>query len=206
MLVLMPAYRHYTALSDSNRSMVDIIIKSKTEYYCRDGIDVLIEDEFAMEFFKEKNLLTCTRQKEVQTLESTEVFGEYTSRVPMLYPYARSIAQEYKKAKMPDIMLSYKDKTMYLSMLRKYYLDRCREYIKYYLLDKAKMAIVFQFNDKQTNKIVPSHEENDGILYIYVNLNTGLVHGCYSGMWINEDMLDTLVGGLYDIQQNKNEQ
>lgn len=206
MLVFMPAYKHYTAMSGQIQHNASRIIRDVLDTLPDKQIETFIEDEFAVEFFNDRKLLTCTRQSEVSTLESTQVFGEYTSRVSTLYPYAESVAQEYKKAKMPDLVLSYKDKDLYMSLLRKYYLERCREYIKYFLSDKAKYCISFVFRGKGNQYLLPKPSENDGILYINVDIETGNTNCFYSGMWVDIDVARTIVGGLYDLYKNTNKQ
>lgn len=204
MLVFMPAYKHFTAMTAGAQHTASSIIKNVLSSFPDKEIETFIEDEFATEFFGDKKLLTCTRQNEVSTLESTNVFGEYTPRVNILYPYAKSIAQEYKKAKMPDIMLSYKDRDMYMTFLRKFYLERCREYVKCFLADEAKYCISFTFRGKGNSYLLEPQSENDGILYINCDIETGSFTCFYSGMWVDIDLARTIAGGIYDLRENKN--
>lgn len=202
MLVFMPKYVHYTAIPDRMIHTVNSNIETVIKKFVQDDdvVDVFIEDEFATNYFKNKRIFTCTRQRELSSISSLGIYGEYMASMEAMYPAATQYTLEFKKAKMPEMKLMYTNRDLYTKQYIKYYTERAHDCIQT-LAKERKVAIVFTYRGKNDNPIVPAYEENDSILYIYCDIETGVISGYYSGIWINSDMIDQIVGGIYNGQR-----
>lgn len=204
MLVFMPKYTHYPGMANKashdmtlniNTAINDFILKDDT-------VEVFIEDEFAVNNFLNKKVFTCTRASELQALYNYEVYSEHIHTIEVMHPHATKYTLEHKKLQLPDYKLLYTDVEAYKKQYIKLYFQRARDCVQT-LIKEKKVALVFTYREKNDNPIVPKSENNDGILYIYCDLETGVVHGRYSGIWVNTDTIKTILGGLYGISSKK---
>lgn len=205
MLVFMPKYMHYPGMANKVvHNMTLNISTAISDFMSKDDtVEVFIEDEFAINNFLNKKIFTCTRGTELQSLDKFEVYGEHLQTIEVMHPHATKFTLEHKKLQLPDYKLLYTDANAYKKQYIKLYFQRARECVQT-LLKEKKVALVFTYREKNDNPIVPKSENNDGILYIYCDLETGVVHGRYSGIWVDTDTIKTILGGIYGINSKKN--
>lgn len=196
MIVFMPKYSYYNALSYEAKTSVESIISNAFKEYLRGTPDVFIEDELAMLLIKEKQLKTCTSAREIPSMLNAKTYDEYTFTIADMHKHAESIALDYKGFAMPDIKIAYSDPDKYNKQYIEMYKDRVIDYIREYAR-KQKVAIIFKGNKQAKNFLVPESIENDAILYITVSLETGQISGSYSGMWVDRNMIKKIIGGIY---------
>lgn len=201
----MPKISHYTAVSKNMKHTVDNNIKGTIAKLVPsdDGVSVFIEDECACQILDINSYLTFTRERELSSISQLDIYGDYIARIEALHGVARKYTLDFKKMKMPDIRLMYTDKDAYIKQYIKFYVERANDCIKTLLQDEEKVALVFTFRGKNDNPIVPSAEENDQILYIYCDMETGVIHGMYSGIWVNVEMVEKILGGIYHARRER---
>ena len=199
MLVLMPKYSHYQAIPEKMLHDVRGNINNTISKFLKHGdkVDVFIEDEFAVNYFKDRNLYTFTRDREIPTIESIGMYGDYIATVESLHPCANKYTLDFKKLEVPEIKLLYTNKDLYVKQYNSLYRNRAHDCISTLIRSDKKFAIVFTFRGKADNPIIPPSCENDGILYIYSDIETGVITGYYSGIWVSSDMIEKILGGIY---------
>lgn len=202
MLVFMPKYKHYSTIPEKMLYDVRLNINTAINKFIDNEIEIFIEDEFAVNHFSHKKIYTCTRETELQALYKFKIYDDHINEVEAMHPYATKYTLEYKKLQLPDYKLMYTDVEAYKKQYTNLYFKRACDCVKTLIKDK-KYALVFTCKNKNDNPIVPKSEENDGILYIYCELETGSISGRYSGIWVDADMINTIIGGLYDISNKK---
>ena len=205
MLIFMPKISHYSAVSNKMKATVDNNIKSAISRFAPtdDNVSAFIEDELACQTPGVKSYMTFTRERELSSISQLGIYGEYIASIEALYGSAKKFTLDFKKIKMPDIKLMYTDKNAYAKQYVKFYIERAHDCIRTLLQDEEKVALVFTFRGKNDNPIVPASEENDQILYIYCDIETGFIHGMYSGIWINVEMVENILGGINDARRKK---
>lgn len=205
MLIFMPKISHYSAVSDKMKATVDNNIKGAISKFVPDddNVSAFIEDELACQTPGVTSYITFTRERELSSISQLDIFGEYIASIEALYSSAKKFTLDFKKMKMPDIKLLYTDKNAYIKQYIKFYIERAHDCIRTLLQDEEKVALVFTFRGKNDNPIVPVAEENDQILYIYCDIETGVIHGMYSGIWVNVEMVEQILGGIYHARRER---
>lgn len=203
----MPKFKHYNAMSDKVAfNARDIIEKTISQFKADDDkVEVFIEDEFAINHFRDRNIFTFTRPAELPSIYKFDIYGEYIATIESLHPHATHYTLDYKKLELPDYKLLYSDKDAYIKQYIKLYIGRAHDCISTLLKDEKKVALVFTYRGKNDNPIVPEKKENDGILYIYCDIETGVISGYYSGIWVDVNMIKQIVGGIYGLYKTKNQ-
>ena len=205
MLVFMPKYKHYTAIPPKMLHDVTLNINTAIKNFMLqdDTVEVFIEDEFALNNFNNKKVFTCTRASELKALYNYEAYDEHIHTIEVMHPYATKYTLEFKKMQLPEYKLLYTDINAYKKQYIKLYFQRACDCVQTLLKEEKKFALVFTYRGKNDNPIVPKSEENDGILYIYCDLETGVISGRYSGIWVDTDIIKTILGGIYGINNKK---
>ena len=197
MLVIMPKQSYYDALSPSIKPSVDKIINDTVNEFCNGTVQVLIEDELASNYFSNASRLSCTMEKELNLIKELNAYGDYTQFVIDAHSSCENIALNHTKIQQADIKLAFSDLEKYKKLNLQYYKQRAVNAVESYCR-KKKVAIVFVGNKTSTTYVTPTAKENDGILYVYVELGTGNIYGMYSGIWVNKDIIGKVIGGLYE--------
>lgn len=196
-LLIMPKYAYYNAMSDSVKASALNIVKQSINEYHNDPVKVLIEDKMAIDTLEGKELLSVSQPRDLGQITNLNVFGDYSSRVADMFSQAVSIAMPNAEYKTPVYTLMFTDKNKYRQQFVDMYRDRVHDAIRAY--GRAKKVIhIFEGNKQSKNMLVPEPQENDGILYVVTSLDTGVMHGIYSGSWIDSTVTKIIIGGIYN--------
>ena len=197
MLLIMPKYQYYNAMSDNVKASVLNIIKQSISEFHKDIVKVLIEDKMAIDLLDDRDILSVSQPRDLGQITNLNVFGDYSSRVVDMFPQAMSIAMPNAEYKTPAYTLMFTDKNKYRQQFIDMYKDRIHDAIRAY--GRAKKVVhVFEGNKQSKNMLVPEPQENDGILYVVTSLDTGVTHGVYSGSWIDSTVTKIIIGGIYN--------
>lgn len=196
-LLIMPKYAYYNAMSDSVKASALNIVKQSINEYHKDPVKVLIEDKMAIDTLEGKELLSVSQPRDLGQITNLNVFSDYSSRVADMFSQAVSIAMPNAEYKTPVYTLMFTDKNKYRQQFVDMYRDRVHDAIRAY--GRAKKVIhIFEGNKQSKNMLVPEPQENDGILYVVTSLDTGVTHGIYSGSWIDSTVTKIIIGGIYN--------
>lgn len=196
-LLIMPKYAYYNAMSDSVKASALNIVKQSINEYHKDPVKVLIEDKMAIDTLECKELLSVSQPRDLGQITNLNVFSDYSSRVADMFSQAVSIAMPNAEYKTPVYTLMFTDKNKYRQQFVDMYRDRVHDAIRAY--GRAKKVIhIFEGNKQSKNMLVPEPQENDGILYVVTSLDTGVTHGIYSGSWIDSTVTKIIIGGIYN--------
>lgn len=197
MLIMFPKYKYYADKSDVKKAEIDKIIADTVNDWVKVKPRVFIEDELAFNCIKDKEPITCTNKRDIGIVNKTELYGEYTVTLSMLFNRVENISVELEEFKTAPLSLIKESQDKFYKKALEFCKERSANSVKYQS-KRERVVIVFVGNKQSKNYFTPEPEENDGLLYIKVNIDTGAKEFYYSGFWISEENARKVLGAIYD--------
>jgi hypothetical protein len=194
---MFPKYSFYTDKPSVKQLSMRKIIDDAIREYVIVTPKVFIEDEFAFSYLNNKEPISCTNKRDVSIIEKVALYGDYTVTLSMMYDKVPNVSVELEAFKSVPLSV-IKEKGV-----DKFYeksAELCKERSKtsaQYQASKERVIIAFIGNKTSKNYLLPEPAENDGLLYVKVNLETGNIDCTYSGMWIDKENARKVIGAIY---------